>query len=97
MVIIFVVTNLEDVGCIIVFISGRDLARIEFVEYYEVVSGGIVELISFFIIQDPVRISVVASAVVVGRGVRDIIFTSRAMVGIMVVSGLVTGGVRVII
>ena len=56
MVIIFVVTNLEDVGCIIVFISGRDLVRIEFVEYYEVVSGGIVELIYFFIIQDPVRI-----------------------------------------
>ena len=43
MLIIVVVSIIEDVGCVIVLIVGKDLVRIEFVAYYEVVRGGIVE------------------------------------------------------
>ena len=49
-----------------------------------VISGSIVELISVVIRQDPVRISVVASSVGVGRGVRDVVVTRKAMVDIVV-------------
>ena len=65
MVIIVVVAIVEEVGCVIVFIAGQDLVRIEFFEYDEVVSGGIVEFISVVIRQELVSISVVESAVVV--------------------------------
>ena len=91
---IVVVAIIEDVGCIIVFISGQDLVRTEFVAYDEVISGGIVELISFVIRQEPVGIANVSSAVVVGRGVRDVVVTRQEMVGIVVVVKLAIEGVR---
>ena len=56
-----------------------------FFAYENAVSGGIVEFVSIVARQDPVGIAVVKSAVVVVRGVRDVVVTSRAMVGIMVV------------
>ena len=52
MIIIVVVTIIENVGCVIVFIAGQYLVRIEFVAYDEVVSGGIVEFISVVIRKD---------------------------------------------
>ena len=75
MVIAFVVSIVEDVGCIIVFIAGQDLFRVEFVAYDEVVSGIIVEFISVVIRQDTVGISVVTSYVVVIRGVIYVVVT----------------------
>ena len=52
MIIIVVVTIIENVGCVIFFIAGQYLVRIEFVAYDEVVSGGIVEFISVVIRKD---------------------------------------------
>ena len=92
MVIIIVVAIVEDVGCVIVLISGQDMVRIEFVAYDKVVSGGTLEFISVVIRQEPVGIAVVAHAVVVGRGVRYVVVTRQLMVGIMVVSGSAIGG-----
>ena len=65
MVITVFVAIVESVGCIIVFITGQDLVRIEFSAYDKVVSGGIVEFISVVIRKELVSISVVESAVVV--------------------------------
>ena len=69
--------------------SGQNL----FFAYDEVVSGGIVEFIYVVIRKEPVGIAVVASVVVVGRGVRDVVVTRRAMVGIVFVVGSAIGGV----
>ena len=85
MVIIFVVAVVEGIQCIIVFVAGHDLVSIEFVAHDEIISVGIVELISVVIIQEPVGIAVDASAVVVGRDVRDAAVTRKAMVGTVVV------------
>ena len=63
--------------------SGQDL----FFSYYKVVSVGIVEFISVVISQESVGIVVIASTVVVGRGVIDVFVTRLAMVGIVVVFG----------
>ena len=59
-----------------------------------VISGGIVELISVVIRQETVGIAVVASDVVVRRGIIYIFVTRRVMVGIVAVDGLAIGGVR---
>ena len=75
MIIIVVVTIIENVGCVIVFIAGQYLVRIEFVAYDEVVSGGVVEFISVVIRKQPVSIAVVSSAVVVGRRIRGVVVT----------------------
>ena len=75
MIIIVVVTIIENVGCVIFFIAGQYLVRIEFVAYDEVVSGGVVEFISVVIRKQPVSIAVVASAVVVGRRIRGVVVT----------------------
>ena len=75
MVIIIVVAIVEDVGCVIVLISGQDMVRIEFVAYDKVVSGGTLEFISVVIRQDTVGISVVTSYVVVIRGVIYVVVT----------------------
>ena len=58
------------------------------------ISGGIVELISVVIRQETVGIAVVASDVVVRRGIIYIFVTRRVMVGIVAVDGLAIGGVR---
>ena len=44
--------------------------------------------------KEPVSIAVIASAVVVGRGVRDVLVARLSMVGIVVVIGSAIGGVR---
>ena len=85
MVIIIVVAIVEDVGCVIVLIAGQYLVRIKFATYNEVVIGGIVEIIYVVIRQDLVDIAAFVSTVVVGRGVRYVIVTRLAMVGIVVV------------
>ena len=94
MVIIVIVAIIEDVGCVIVFIYGQDMVRIDFFAYDKVLSGGIVELIYVLIRKELVGIAVVESAVVVGRGIRDVVVTSQARVGIVVVARLAIGGVR---
>ena len=71
----------------------KDLFRIEFVAYEDVVSGGIVKFIYAVISKEPVRILVITFTRVVGRGVRDVVVTRRAMVGIVFVVGSAIGGV----
>ena len=94
MVVVVVGGIVEGVGCVIFFISGQDMVRIEFVAYDGGVSGGIVEFISALIRKYPVRIAFIAPALVVGRGVRDIVITRREMVRIVVAVGLEIGGIR---
>ena len=49
MIIIVVVSIVDEVGCFIFFIAGQDLARIDFFAYDQVLSGDIVEFISLVI------------------------------------------------
>ena len=93
-VIIVVVAIIEDIECVILFIAGQYLVRIEFVAYGEVVSGVTAELIFVVISQEPVGIAVFASAVVIGRGTREVDVTRQAMVRIVVVVGSAIGGIR---
>ena len=87
MVIIVVVAIIEDIECAIFFIADQYLVRIDFFAYGKVVCGGIVELIHVVIRQETVGISVVTYAVVVRRGIRNFVVTSRVMVGIVFVVG----------
>ena len=96
MVIIGVVAIVEDVECVIIFISSQDLARIEFVAYDEVVSGGIVEFISIVTRKYPVKIVAIASSVVFVRGVRDVHVIRQSTVGIVVVVGSAIRSIRVL-